>query len=145
MKRIINGKTYNTETATKICDWSNWDIDPSSCSFEYGEIIYQTRYGAYFLYKYAFPNDDKSEETITPFSPQEAQEWMENVTYVDLTKHIEEHFGEMPEAGISESRITLRMPDSLKSKIEVFAKKNQQSLNAWIVKTIEKSIAYERG
>jgi hypothetical protein len=142
MKRIIKGKTYNTETATQVCGWNGWDKDPH-CSFEHGASLYQTRYGAYFLHAYHLFADEKG--FLTPFTPQEAQEWMESITCVDFTKYIEEHFGEMPEAGISESRLTLRMTDSLKSKIEVFAKKNQQSVNAWIVKSLEKAIAFERG
>lgn len=53
------------------------------------------------------------------------------------TQLIEKHFGEQPEAGESESRITVRIPDSLKSRIEALAAENKQSLNAWIMRCLE--------
>lgn len=147
MKRIIDGKTYNTETATKIASNDCWDRDPRWSHGEYGEALYQTRHGAYFLYEYqdAVRNeygDYIDIKNIKPLSPLEAQDWLEEHNFVDI---IEQHFGEMPEAGEAESRITLRVPDSLKVKIDAMAKKNNQSTNAWIVKSLEKTIAYERG
>ena len=149
MKRIIDGKTYNTETATKIVSFDCWDEDPAYSGQEYGSILYQTRFGAYFLYDYYTTwyaisdiSNEELKEKITPLSPLETQKWMEDHRFDIL---IEQHFGEMPEAGESESRITLRMPDSLKLKIDAMANKNNQSTNAWIVKSLEKAIAYERG
>lgn len=47
MKRIINGKTYNTETATLICDTSN-EYSRSDFQFEDSDL-YVTKKGAYFI------------------------------------------------------------------------------------------------
>lgn len=48
MKQIINGKTYNTETATRLCDVS---ASGYSSDFEWwSETLYQTAKGAYFLH-----------------------------------------------------------------------------------------------
>ena len=144
MKRIIDGKTYNTETSAKIFDYNGLDLDPTDQNgVLWGQVLYQTRHGAYFVYKYYDDLDGK--DTIQPFSPTEAQTWLEEIQHTDVTNIIEQHFGEMPEAGELESRITLRMPDSLKNKIDAFAQRNHQSTNAWIVKMLEKAIAYERG
>ena len=47
MKRIINGKTYNTETATLICDTSN-EYNRSDFKHEDSDL-FVTRKGAYFI------------------------------------------------------------------------------------------------
>ena len=47
MKRIIDGKTYNTETAEKICDTGN---DEYATDFRYeNSALYITKKGAYFI------------------------------------------------------------------------------------------------
>lgn len=131
MKKIIEGKTYNTETATRIAEelFSN----PHDAGMIFNEL-YQTRHGAYF--RFYGTEYDEWPARIEPLSPAEAQVWMEKHASVEL---IEQHFGEMPEAGDSESRFTLRMPDSLKQRIDVAAKTNNQSTNAWIVRALEKA------
>ena len=47
MKRIIDGKTYNTETAKKICDTGN-DEYPTDFRYE-NSSLYITKKGAYFI------------------------------------------------------------------------------------------------
>lgn len=47
MKRIIDGRTYNTGTAEKICDTGN---DEYSTDFRYeNSALYITKKGAYFV------------------------------------------------------------------------------------------------
>ena len=50
---------------------------------------------------------------------------------------IEAHFGEQPEAGEAESRLTVRIPDKLKDRVEALATANKQSVNAWIMRCLE--------
>ncbi len=133
-KRIIEGKTYNTETATQIAAAVSGGEDDR---FDAGAFLYQSRFGAFFLYSYLedfSPEDDY--EKIEPLTPEQARKWLEdNQSYhPDL---IEKLFGEMPEAGSGESKFTLRMPDSLRDRLAVLAKANNQSLNAWIVRCLE--------
>lgn len=137
-KRIIDGKTYNTETATQIAGWENDDG-----TFSAGRYLYQTRFGAFFLYSYLDSGDEDDYEKIEPFTPEQAREWLEkNQSYsVEL---IESLFGTMPEAGSGESKFTLRMPDSLRDRLAERAKAKNQSLNAWIVRCLE-SCAAEAG
>jgi hypothetical protein len=47
-KRIIDGKTYNTETATQLGDWDGAELPLV-------EALYQTRHGAFFRRLRAFP------------------------------------------------------------------------------------------
>ncbi len=132
-KRIIDGKTYNTETATLI---AGSDDTAPDAPWDTGEHLYQTRFGAFFLCKYFHWSGDDDYEKIVPFTPDQAREWLEtNYSYrVDL---IERLFGEMPEAGSEKSKFTLRMPDSLRERLAERAKANNQSLNAWMIRCLE--------
>ena len=126
-KRIIDGKTYNTETATQLVGRESDQGDSYS-----GSYLYQTRFGAFFLYWY----DDQEGEGIAPWTPEQAREWLER-NYSHRVNLIESLFGKMPEAGSGESKFTLRMPDSLRDRLAERAKANGQSLNAWIVRCLE--------
>lgn len=125
-KRIIDGKTYNTETSTFLGqseqDWHT-------------ETLFKTRHGAYFLHV-NLPN--LPDEKIVPYDPEKAQKWMED--YCSAQKLTAE-FGEMPEAGEYEARITLRIPDTLRRRIARLAQANSQSVNTWILRCLEKSAA----
>jgi hypothetical protein len=134
-KRIIDGKTYNTETATELFG-GEVDHGPGST----GDYLFQTRFGAYFRFTFKQFFDEDDRETITPFTPDEARQWLEkNASYdPDL---IERLFGEMPEAGSGEIKFTLRLPESLRDRLATRAKANDQSLNAWMVKCLESCAA----
>lgn len=130
MKRIIDGKTYNTETATRIGSAPFNEAHPE----EYDEL-YQTRHGAFFnTYGAVLGYNNDFIETLKPVTPSEAQAWLERYQMVD---EIEKLFGEQPEAGEAESRVTVRIPDRLKARIEGLAAANKQSLNAWIMRCLE--------
>lgn len=130
-KRIIDGKTYNTETATQLAGW-----DDNQGPYDTGEYLYQTRFGAFFLYSYREGTNEDDYEHIAPFTPEQAREWLEkNQSWnVEL---IERLFGQMPEAGSGEVKFTLRLPESLRDRLATKAKENDQSLNAWIVRCLE--------
>jgi len=132
-KRIIDGKTYNTETATQI---AGHDDDDYNVPYESGEYLYQTRFGAFFLFSFYEAHGEDDYEKIQPFTPDQAREWLEKnqSSRVDL---IETLFGEMPEAGLGEIKYTLRLPESLRDRLSALAKANEQSLNAWIVRCLE--------
>lgn len=86
MKQIINGKTYNTETATRLCD-----VSASGCNssdFEWwSETLYQAAKGAYFLHgkggglsRYAVTYSDGARTSgarLEAFTRDEAIEWAE--------------------------------------------------------------------
>ena len=130
-KRIIDGKTYNTETANQLAGWSD-DDGP----FEQGSYLFQTRFGAFFLFSYLHGANEDDFEKIEPLNPEQARDWLEkNQSYrVDL---IEKLFGEMPEAGSGEVKYTLRMPEQFRDRLALLAKNNNQSLNAWIMRCLE--------
>lgn len=134
-KRIIDGKTYNTETATHITG-SDWNEE----FWEKGKHLYQTRFGAFFEFSYRDGADEYDYENIMPLTPDEARKWLEENAAYDV-ELIERLFGEMPEAGSGEIKFTLRLPESLRDRLGTFAKANDQSLNAWIVRCLESCAA----
>ena len=85
MKKIINGKRYDTTTAERVGEWSNgqYTSDFRYCS----EDLYRKRSGEYFLHgeggalsKYASSSGDSSGwgENIRPLTLAQAQEWAES-------------------------------------------------------------------
>jgi hypothetical protein len=128
-KRIIEGKTYNTETAIRLGYWDGGNLPLE-------EALYQTRHGAFFLYQLdeTKHTSDPRYERIIPLESSRAQIWMEEHS---LASAIERVFGEMPEAGEAEARITLRIPEILRRRLAAVAEQRNQSLNAWILRCLE--------
>lgn len=85
MKKIINGKAYDTETAKELGSWSNM-ADYSNFS-QFSETLYRKKTGEFFLYgeggpmtKYAVAegsNSWRGGSRIMPLSFQEARVWAE--------------------------------------------------------------------
>jgi predicted HicB family RNase H-like nuclease len=131
-KRIIDGKSYNTETANLVAfheEQGGPDIE---------RYLFKTRYGAFF--EYIFLGDIPSEH-IKPMSEVEAQQWMEK--YASVEAYAAE-FGERLEAGNTEARITLRMPETLRQQASKRAAEYGQSLNTWIMRQIESGLISQR-
>ena len=85
MKKIINNKAYDTETAKELGSWSNME-DYGNFS-QFSETLYRKKTGEFFLYgeggpmtKYAVAegsNSWRGGSRIMPLSFQEAREWAE--------------------------------------------------------------------
>ena len=102
MKQVIAGKSYNTETATKLAE-AGAGLGYSDFKHWY-EILYRTKKGAYFLAGYGGPmtrwarpaqgGGTTGSEGIRVLTEQEAREWVERY---DNDKY-ETIFGNAPEA-----------------------------------------------
>lgn len=102
MKKIINGKKYDTETAQCVGSWNN---GCNSGDFNYcSEALYRKRTGEFFLHgdggartEYAVScgnNSWRGGEKIIPLSYEAAREWSEE--YLDADDY-EAIFGEVIE------------------------------------------------
>lgn len=101
MKKIINGKMYNTETAAEVASYSN---DCARNDFHYFEqTLYRKKTGEFFLYgeggglsMYARREFDgwTYGVRIDPLTEAEAKEWMEK--HADVEDYIDV-FGEPEE------------------------------------------------
>lgn len=96
MKAIINNKSYDTETAKEVANYSN---GLSTRDFKHvDESLFVTKKGNWFtaggggpMSKYAVPAGDMTSgsDKIFALSPGEAYEWLE---LHDETSAIEEYF-----------------------------------------------------
>jgi hypothetical protein len=96
MKKIIEGKRYDTDTARKIARWNN-GLGYSDFH-NVNETLYRTKTGRFFIYgeggamtDYAKSNGNETSgsEKIIPQENEEALEWLENH---DFTQEIEAEF-----------------------------------------------------
>ena len=96
MKRSIDGKIYNTETAKFIAEYGN-RLGQSNFK-NYEESLYKTSKGSYFLsgsggaltkYSKQYGSMTGEGDGIIPLSDDEALAWLEQH---EKTKAIEEHF-----------------------------------------------------
>lgn len=109
MKKIINGKLYNTDTAKQVGFWSN---DGGWRDFDHmEETLYQKRTGEFFLYGEGGPRTKYAQSAglncwsggsmIVPLDWDSAREWAEEKLDADEYQSI---FGEIVE---DESRVTV--------------------------------------
>ena len=105
MKKIINGKRYDTNTAAKVASYNNMSLE-----FPEGFIatLYRKRGGEYFLHGIGNaespfgvevrgnPLVRAKGERIVPLSVKEAMEWAKKYLYAE---EYEALFGEVNEAG----------------------------------------------
>lgn len=102
MKRIINGKKYDTDTAKTI---GYGESNLSVTDFEYWcETLYQNRTGEFFLYGEGGPNSKYSVridtntwsggEAIFPLTEAKARDWAEKYLTADEYESV---FGEVDE------------------------------------------------
>lgn len=128
MKRIINGKTYNIATATEVvCEGSEYS------SGWWG--LYQTRHGEFF--KVRVDHDGSTVLDFGPLTDVEAQALLEK----HANHLVEQYFGEMPEGGAAERRLTIRIPGNLADRLETVAKAQGQSLNTYAMRCFERCVA----
>lgn len=101
MRKIINGRKYDTETAKELGDY--WNGLGENDFENFSEILYQKKTGEYFLYgeggpasKYAehCPGGWTSGKGIIPMTESEAMKWAEEHLDCDECEAI---FGEVEE------------------------------------------------
>lgn len=102
MKKIIDGKIYDTSTAKEIAFWCNAGTWRDFTHKE--ETLYRKKTGEYFLFgeggpmtnyaEYSGPNSWGSGERIIPLSFKQAKEWAEEHMEAD---DYESEFGEIVE------------------------------------------------
>lgn len=143
MKKIINGKKYDTETAEEIasfCNGGGWN------DFQhYAETLYKKRTGEFFLYgeggpmtKYAEScgmNNWSGGEKIMPLGYEQAQKWAEENMDADDYEAV---FGEVVEDGCRKT-ITVNLATSTIEKGKRLATQQATSLSALVERLIEEA------
>lgn len=119
MKRIINGRRYDTETA-KLVGYTSYDT-PGSLSY-WSEDLYRKKTGEYFLYGMGGPMSKYGKQTgqnewsygheIRPLTLDEAKAWAEK--YLDADT-FEEIFGAVEENKV---QVSTWIEKSIKQEID---------------------------
>ena len=143
MRKVINGRTYNTETSKRIGSWDNgiYGSDFRNCE----EDLYKNTKGAYFLvgeggpmskYSVSHGNDTSGGRELIPMTATEAQEWAES--HLDAEDY-EAEFGVQEEAT---SDLTTRERVNLTLDNEIVARLRKHSADTGIpmARTVDKAI-----
>lgn len=142
MKKIINGKLYDTETAKKVGEYSNAGGWRDFNHFEEG--LYRKRTGEYFLHGEGGPmtqyaRRDGSGWTgsaqIIPMSYDDAKKWAEE--HLDADDYMAE-FGPVSEDDVKTDNILLKLPAKTGEKLRRIAAERNVSMTALIVDLIDK-------
>lgn len=136
MKKIINGKLYNTETARKV---GGWDNNITDNLYWTSETLYQKQRGEFFLHgeggpgsKYAEPSGQgnwSSGEKIIPLSYDAAQAWAEEHLDADTYQAF---FGQIEDDDRT-VRMLISMPASVAERVKREAAQAGMATSAYIV------------
>lgn len=115
MKKIINGKKYDTETAKEIGEWFNGETGLTMIV----ETLYQKRTGEFFLLgnggprtqyaRYEGNNTWTGDVVILPLTYDKARDWAERYLEVDVYESV---FGEVAEDD-SKSQICINITNNV--------------------------------
>ena len=154
VKQIIQGTTYNTSTATLVHKYvppDQWDKKEEKSDFE---RLYRTRQGEFFLLinllgYVLVPRDASTSHykerwvpQIKPLTSAQALTWLNE--HGGTREQIKQQFPHgLPKGWEPESTVYVRIPDSLKRRLETCAKSKGQSLNLWAMRWLEYAAAVE--
>ena len=136
MKKIINNRVYDTDTAQELGSWSN---DGSWRDFSHTEeTLYRKRTGEFFLHgeggpmtKYAVMTGQNSwsgGEKIIPLTPESARKWVEEKLDADAYERI---FG-LPDENAEPVMVSAQLPAELVARARQRAAEQSTSLTAVI-------------
>jgi hypothetical protein len=144
MKRIVNGVTYNTDTATLLAQ-SKWEEDGEHAV----GTLYQTLGGAFFvneeITKTIWNEGEREHQKQTtnnfvPLSPEGAHKWLMEGGDVEVFRN---PFEDPPEATAEAepaATIYIRVPASLKRFVDEAAKSEKLSGNVWAMRCVERCL-----
>jgi hypothetical protein len=130
MRRKINGKVYNIDTADEVLvgelvggetlDW--WGL-------------YRKRNGEFF--QVTFSADGEQIIAVEPLADSDAEDLLGR----HAPELMEHHFGTDRRAGACEKKVTLRLSGYLVGRLEELAKSHKLSINAYAAKCLAHCLA----
>jgi len=146
VKRIIEGRMYNTETAKLLAGGSNGL--PRNDFYYWEEDLYRTKSGAYFLHgrggpasRYAVSSGQNSwsgGQQIIPLPAEQAREWAEEMLTAEEYAEI---FGEPDEASDERDALNVSIPTALKFKLDRIREETGKSLTQIVEEILEAHFA----
>ena len=133
MKRIIDGKRYDTSTAEEIATATHGYRREFSY---YEETLYCKRTGEYFLYGYGHGDSKYAKqvlgawgpgEDIIPMTYEQARQWAE--VSLDAEEY-EREFGEVPESDGEDVVLSVRVSPATRERLRRMAAESGRSQGA---------------
>lgn len=160
IKRVIDGKTYNTETSKRIAT-EEAEQHYSEREYERGikttRQLFMNRHGAFFVVRVR-----ESEQCDPSHLSCGQEEWQFHTSYelyplsqeaaqmfvmqnrFGVSVYDDSVFGNAPEAGeeVKEETVLIRMSSILKAKLTEAAKAEEKSLNAYMISCSERCLKF---
>ena len=144
VKRIVDGKLYDTERSTLIAESR---YAGASDEEHYKEALYRNEFGVLFLaaeggvesfYAALLQGGRPARGTdVIRLTASEACRWLEDHDHVE---EIEQLFGKQPQAGHDTLPIDLRVPAEQKARIELAAAMASETVNEWLTRLVEREL-----
>ena len=144
MKKIINNKLYDTETAKELGSWENM-ADVRNFNY-FTETLYRKRTGEFFLHgdggpatKYAVSigqNQWSGGQKIIPLTVEAARSWAEQ--HLDADEYAQV-FG-MPDEAAEKVTLIAQVDSTLGQKVRELAAERGISVKALITEALERYI-----
>lgn len=132
MKRVIEGVTYNTDTAAIVARWEYEDEN----GYDTEATLYRTRGGAFFIV-HLWTVDEKQKAYFEAVNRDGVQRVLDRANNLEILN--EAILDAPPEAEASPSAtLYVRLPSGLKDRLETLAKQDGLSLNAWTMRCVER-------
>lgn len=142
VKRIIDGKLYDTERSLLIAESR---YAGASDEEAYTEGLYRNDHGVLFLaaeggvesfYSALLQGGKPSRGSdVIPLTAAEARRWLEDHDHI---KEIKQLFGKQPQAGHDTLPVDLRVSPELKHRIEFAASTENKTVNEWLTLLIKR-------
>lgn len=143
-KRVINGTTYNPDTSFLVAETKTPPNTGGPPPAEYVCNLYQTRKNQFFLHTLSAAEAQQmpdrewiilEKEDFQPMTAAEARQWISDKNleaYCDIV--------DGQPAGTINGVIYLRLPASMRERIEECAEDAGMSVNAWVLRATRPSI-----
>lgn len=139
MKKIIDGKVYNTATAREVSrDWGGDGFR------HFEETLYLKKTGEYFLCGMTRWREEAGQNcwtegsNIVPMTFEEAKAWGEKHM---TPSEYEDHFGPVPEGdGDEKTALTLYISQATAERLRRAARESAQTLSALVETLIDKEL-----
>jgi hypothetical protein len=135
MKKIVDGKLYDTETAKSVAKWQ-WSHDDGQDD----STLYANKNGAYFTVdKTAFGGEREFEPHLTPLTREQVQN---RLLYAEKLEVFDEDRLPLPPEATPEdieptATICVPVPMSLKRRVEVAALRSGQGITALTIQCLK--------
>jgi hypothetical protein len=141
MKRVVDGETYNTHTATLLAE-SEYQVDLNNRECPTLGQLYQTRGGSFFIAEYITIGRDHDGEDVHKIrflkcSEDGARLWINTGKVGVHLNPFEDKDSEKETTGT----FCVRMAATLKSQIEAAAEAEGLSANSWAMRCFEKCLS----